>query len=357
MEGFRAEQDAIRCPTCGGQSAFVPEKGALVCQSCGTARDLTDPERDRAARRETAYDPDNLPERDDDRPTAEPHVADGTHLHACTACGGQIVFTGHGLSENCPYCNGAVVMGPVETAYATMGLIPFRIDADEARDLARNWISRRLAAPRDLSLATAEGRIAGLYAPFWTFDSDEAITYWARYNVRSKKRTHVRNVQGAMRTRFDDLLVPASPHVTALIRDGILHDFRPADLRAFRPGYLAGFAAERHHQTVAEGLRMNEDDKALLIRNRIKAHEGRNDLYDIGYRTDTTGIHYRRILLPVWILHYSHKGRAYRVVTSGIDGRTFGERPFSWPKLALYSGAITAAAIAVGLAWGAAGFL
>jgi hypothetical protein len=200
--------------------------------------------------------------------------------------------------------------------------------------------------------------MAGLYAPFWTFDSDEAITYWARYNVRSGKNTRVRHVKGSLRTRFDDLLVPASPHVTALIRDGILHDFRPADLRAFRAGYLAGFAAERHHQTVAEGLRANEDDKALLIRNRIKAHEGRQDLYDIGYRTDTTGIHYRRILLPVWILHYSHRG-------SALPRRRLRHRRADLRRTAVLgaearalSGAITAAAIAgVGLVWGAAGFL
>lgn len=351
MDTLRTEQDAIRCPKCGGQSAYVPTARALVCQSCGYTRDLSDPDRDRAARRETAYDPS----RDDDVPKAEPHVSDGAHLHACTACGGQVVFTGHALSENCPFCNGAVVRGPEEASYEAMGLIPFRISDKEAEALAEVWVSKRLAAPGDLKAAAAEGRLAGLYAPFWTFDSDEAVNYWARYNERRNKRTVVRKVRGNMKIRFDDLLVPASPHVTALIRDGILHDFRPEDLRAFRPGYLAGFAAERHHQTVAEGLRVNEDDKALLIRNRIKMREGRQDLYDIGYRTDTTGIHYRRVLLPVWILHYQHKDRPYRVVVSGIDGRTFGERPFSTLKLAFYSAAITAGAIAVGLAWGAAG--
>ena len=351
MEGVRVDQDEIRCPSCGGQGTYRPGAGALVCESCGNARDLACPDRDRAARRETAHDP----ARDYETPTTEAQVFDGTHLHACTACGGQIVFAGHAISENCPYCNGAVVLGPEEAAYTTMGLIPFRIEEDKARLRAQAWIVRRIAAPSGLDRAVSEGRLAGLYAPFWTFDSDEAITYWARYNVRSGKKTRVRTVRGSMRTRFDDLLVPASPHVTALIRDGILHDFRPKDLRAFRPGYLAGFAAERHHQTVAEGLRANEDDKALLIRNRIKAHEGRRDLYDIGYRTDTTGIHYRRILLPVWIIHYQHGGAPYRVVVSGIDGRTFGERPFSPLRLAFYSGAITAAAIMVGLAWGAAG--
>ena len=353
MEGLRTEQDEIRCPSCGGQGTYRPEAAALVCRSCGNARDLSCPDRDDAARAETAHDP----ARNDDSPKAEAQIFDGAHLHACTACGGQIVFAGHAMSENCPYCDGAVVLGPEEAAYATMGLVPFRIVETEARMKARAWIARRLAAPRDLARAAADGRLAGLYAPFWTFDSEEAIEYWARYKVRSGKRTRIRTVRGRMRTRFNDLLVPASPHVTALIRDGILHDFKPSDLRAFRPGYLAGFAAERHHQTVAEGLRANEDDKALLIRNRIKKHEGRPNLFDIGYRTDTTGIHYRRILLPVWIVHYQHRGTAYRVVVSGIDGRTFGERPFSAIKLALYSGAIAAAAIAVGLAWGAAGVL
>lgn len=353
MEDLRAEQDEIRCPACGGQSAYDPEFGALVCQSCGKARTLADPDLDRAAQRESPYDP----AQDDDRPTPEPQLIDGSHLHACTACGGQIVFSGHAMSEACPYCDGAVVLGPEEASYATMGLIPFRVDDARALQNAQSWIARRLAAPRDLADAAAEGRLAGLYAPFWTFDSEEAIDYWARYRERSGNNTRIRTVKGRMHTRFDDLLVPASPHVTALIRDGILHEFRPADLRAFRPGYLAGFAAERHHQTVAEGLRANEDDKALLIRNRIKAREGRPDLYDIGYRTDTTGIHYRRILLPVWILHYRHGGTPYRVVVSGIDGRTYGERPFSMVKLALYSGAITAVAIALGLVWGAAGLL
>ena len=153
---------------------------------------------------------------------------------------------------------------------------------------------------------------------------------------------------------FDDLLMPASPHVTPLIRDGILHDFDPADLRPYRAGYLAGFAAERHHQSVAEGLAANADDKDLLIRNHIKDAVNKTGVHAIRYLTDTTGIHYRRILLPVWILHYIYRKQAYRIVVSGIDGRTYGERPFSYWKMAMVSGAVTASAMVLGLLLGAA---
>ncbi|KIN72298.1 hypothetical protein [Sulfitobacter guttiformis] len=94
-------------------------------------------------------------------------------------------------------------------------------------------------------------------------------------------------------------------------------------------GYLAGFAAELHHQSVMQGLAANAADKDLLIRNQIKKEVNETGVHAITYKTDTTGIHYRRILIPVWIMHYPYRKRAYRIVVSGINGRTFGERPFS----------------------------
>jgi predicted RNA-binding Zn-ribbon protein involved in translation (DUF1610 family) len=332
------------------QSRFT---AAPVCQSCGTRG--TSPTRTGTGPRGRDGLRPHAGRRHARRPSRRSATA--RILHACTACGGQIVFIGHALSENCPYCNGAVVRGPEEAAYATMGLIPFRLSGPRRLDEGPGWIARRLAAPRDLSGRPRMGGLRGFTRPSGPSTATRRSTYWARYNVRSGKNTRIRTVKGSMRTRFNDLLVPASPHVTALIRDGILHYFRPRDLRAFRPGYLAGFAAERHHQTVAEGLRANEDDKALLIRNRIKAHEGRRTSTISAIaptpRASITGASCCRSGSCIT----SHRGhglpcrrlrhrRAHLRRTTVLGG-----------KLALYSGAITAVAIGVGLVWGAAGFL
>ena len=145
--------------------------------------------------------------------------------------------------------------------------------------------------------------------------------------------------------------------MTPLIRDGILHDFIPERLRPYRAGYLSGFAAEQHHQTVAEGLEMKAVEKALLIRNRIKRHVNKSGVHGIRYNTDTTGLHYRRILLPVWILHYTYGGTAKKVVVCGIEGRAYGERPFSTLKLAGYAAVLSVIAMTIGLIWGATGLL
>ena len=290
-------------------------------------------------------------------PRDEPATPPDSLEHACETCGGRVIFTGPALSERCPYCNGPVVLAQPGRGYDTMALVPFHITGDRAQTCATGWVDRRIAAPSDLSAQVASARVAGLYAPFWTFDSREAVRYWAKYKIGGGTHTRTRSVSGAFTIDFDDLLVPASGHVTPLIRDGILHEFQPERLRPYRAGYLSGFAAERHHQSVAEGLAANTADKRLLIRNRIKHHINRKRVQDITFRTDTTGIHYRRVLLPVWILHYEHNGTPYKVVVSGIDGRTFGERPFSRFKLVGYAGLLSAALIAFGLAWGAAGLL
>lgn len=339
-------QRDLACPSCGGQRLFDPDLQALTCQSCGTPESLFTSE-DRKAARERPFNPL--------APAEEKEVHTGRHVHACQACGGEIAFVGPALSERCPYCDGPVVLGAEDTGYDAMALIPFRITKDTAIGAVKTWITKRWAAPDDLDDALSRARIAGLYVPFWTFDSREAVDYWARYRVKRGKRTVTKDVQGHIKITFDDLLVPASPHITSLIRDGILHEFHPQSLKPYNPGYLAGFAAERHHQTVSEGLDANRRDKDVLIRNKIKRHVGKSGTEVIRYLTDTSGIHYRRILLPVWMFHYAYDGKPMKVVVSAIDGRTYGERPFSHRKLIGYSAALTAAAIAVGVLWGAAG--
>ncbi|MEL7091172.1 MAG: hypothetical protein AAFN94_05495 [Pseudomonadota bacterium] len=348
MQTSETFQKDLQCATCGGQNSYDPAQQRLVCESCGTTTALETPD-DHKAAEEFAYDPD--------APDADPRSKDNAIVHHCETCGGDVVFVGRSLSERCAYCDGPVVMRWGDQAFQTMALIPFRIPERDAQKYAQNWVKGRLAAPGDLAAITAKGRVVGLYVPFWTFDSEEAVDYWATYKVRHGKRTSRRSTSGEMSISFDDMLVPASPHVTPLIRDGILHEFDPRRLRPYRPGYLAGFGAEQHHQTVAEGLEANKDDKDILIRNKIKRHVGKSGTRVTRYRTDSTGIHYRRILLPVWILHYEYEGRAKKVVVCGIEGRTYGERPFSTLKLAGYSALLTLGTILFGLVWGAGGLL
>lgn len=343
-----AVQTDLLCPNCAGQCRYSPVTRGLTCDSCGESHAIAvDADVDPA--REFHYHPD--------LPHTEQPVHTGDTTHQCQTCGGAVVFTGPVVSERCAYCDGPIVLAQDDVSYQTVGMIPFEVAADTAQAQALAWVGKRLAAPSDLASVVAQGRVAGIYVPFWTFDSAEVIKYKVEYRVKSGKNWVTRILRGAMNTQFDDLLMPASPHVTPLIRDGILHDFNPDALRPYTPAYLAGFAAEKHHESVTVGLEASDRDKDLLIRNRIRRHSGKSRITMISYKTDTTGIKYRRILLPVWILHYTYAGKPMKVVTCGLHGRTFGERPFSMGKLFGYAMALSGAALAFGWIWGASGLL
>ena len=180
--GQSTGQSALQCASCGGMCYYAPAVRALECLSCGTTYDLEQPE-DYLARDEYAHC--------DDLPDADPVIPSNQQTHQCRNCGGAVIFTGPALSERCPYCNGPVVLVSGDRSYETMALIPFRVDAPYAQRLARAWIATRVCAPEDLGDIVAQGVVAGLYAPFWTFDSDEAVDYWARYvTYRNKKNPH-----------------------------------------------------------------------------------------------------------------------------------------------------------------------
>lgn len=259
-------QTDLLCANCAGQCRFAPADGALKCDSCSQVHRITvDLKADPA--REFHYDPD--------LPHTEQTVWSRVLTQQCETCGGSVTFTGPVLSDRCSYCNGPVILKESDSSYDALGVIPFRVIESKHRSAASTWAQSRLAAPGDLYEAVAKGRISGLYVPFWTFDSKEAIKYYISYfKARGGKNT-IKFESGKIKVVFDDLLMPASPHVSPLIRDGILHDFNPADLQPYDPAYLAGFGAEQHHQSVIDGLDANKPDKDLLIRNQIKVRSRR----------------------------------------------------------------------------------
>lgn len=333
---FEAVQDALLCGACGGQQRYDPASKGLICDHCGARSDIID-DHHLDARREMAYDPKKV---------EEPPAVD--HAHLCQTCGGEVVFVGKAVSDRCPYCNGPVVLNAGHAHYIPSGLIPFAITQTEAMKQLHGWAASRVGAPNDLLEKVEQGDIAAVYAPFWTFDADKTVSYSARKRVHRGKQTYWRNIKGVTGLVLDDQITAASDHVTPAIRDGIMHGFDPALLRPYLPEYLAGFAAELHGTNVSDGLGHMMQDLEPVVHEEIKRDAGSRSLHSIHYTSKLRDVRFRRVLLPLWILHYRYGDKAKRIVASGIDGKTFGERPFSKSKLVGYAFVLAVAVFALG---------
>jgi hypothetical protein len=234
-------------------------------------------------------------------------------------------------------------------------LLPFKISREDGDGRFRAWIKGLWFAPNRLKqYARQEGRLAGVYVPYWTFDSrttswytgERGDDYWdtEHYTVtvngrserrtRQVRRTRWRSVSGVVREFFDDVLVLATPSLPA----EHARKLEPWDLKnavPFQPDYLSGFRAETYQVGLEEGFeratRIMDDGIRASVRRDIGGDHQR--IHSLN--TKHENITFKHVLLPVWICAYRFGERVFRVLINARTGEVQGERPWSWVKIAL----------------------
>jgi uncharacterized protein (DUF983 family) len=337
---FNIGAQRLRCEHCGFEKALEFEPGREVKEN-----DLEDALQGIARRRAEA------------RP-APP----GRQELRCEACGATVVFQGTLTSSQCAYCGEPVQREKAHAAPDRIpvdGLLTFAVPAEQARGSLRDWVKGRWFAPNAWKKAGVDGRLEGVYLPFFTFDAMTATRYRGergdRYTVTVRVGNQTRNetrirwspASGAFQRFFDDVLVPAFRSLpTALLVK--LEPWPLSRTVPFTEGAIAGKLAHTYDLELPQGfVAARERISAELqadVRDRIGGDTQR--IHDL--QTQYAGLTYKHLLLPVWLLAYRFHERSYRVAINAVTGEVHGERPWSAVKITL---AAVAAALLAGALW------
>jgi len=337
------------CPGCGAKLDFVPSQRALKCPYCGYAETI-DPSSESVRERDWEEYWQNA--------NSQPETIAGrsSEVH-CKACAAVVLLEDKVATDRCPYCGNDLDNKPV-TAHGMIlpeGLLPFKIDQKAAIEAFNQWISGRWFAPRDLKQLMNRGKMAGVYVPFWTFDSmtytyytgqrgdnyQETETYYttdAQGNQVAQTRTVTKTrwspASGNVEHFFDDVLVCASHSIP----DNLIQQLTPWDLphvEPFKPEFLAGFQTERYTMGLDEGFEsargiMDGEIRMLCCRDIGGDHQQLSTV-----DTQHTAITFKHILQPVWLAPYRYREKLYRIVINARTGEVVGTRPYSIWKIAL----------------------
>ena len=333
------------CESCGADLEFNVGAQSLKCAHCGHTKTL---DFDFAAE---VFEQDyhemltRIAElRDEGRLDEQ-----GLREVACDSCGATVCFAGTLTSADCAYCGVPLQDANVHEADHRVpvdGVLPFKVERDQAQANLRAWVSSRWFAPNDFKTRGVRGRFSGVYLPYWTFDSatlthytgQRGEHYWVTTgtgkNRRRTRRTRWHPASGTFRWFFDDVLVVAGMGLP----EKRIVDLEPWPLTecvSFNPQLLAGFFARTYDVPLEAGFvkgKMRMDDALRAeVRSRIGGDEQR--IHSINTRYDA--ITFKHLLLPVWMLGYRYRDRAYQVVVNAGTGEVQGDRPYSWLKIAL----------------------
>ena len=345
------------CASCGAKVEFAPGTDALECPYCGSTTEIPATTEGIVER---SYDEALEATLGEDAETEEVTSV------RCDSCAALVEPSPTHEAFPCPYCGSSIVARELsQRLIKPLALLPFRVGRGRATELFREWIRGLWFAPDALKkLARVEGRLRGLYAPYWTYDAGTVTRYTGErgeeYTV-TRTRTVTRDgkrvqetyqevrvrwypASGTVTRRFDDMLVVGS---TSLPRE-LARELEPWDLENlvdYADEYLSGFTAERYQVDLRAGWRRARERMAQVIRGDVRQDIGGDRQRIHSVETTHSDVTYKHVLLPMWICSYRYKEKVYRFLVNARTGEVQGERPWSWVKITL--ALLAAATIAV----------
>ena len=194
--------------------------------------------------------------------------------------------------------------------------------------------------------AQTEGRLAGVYIPFWTYDSDTTTSYVGErgdyyYTTesyvtveqgRSVRRTRqVRHTRwspasGTVWNNFDDILILASK---SLPREyaGKLEPWDLDNLVPYTDEYLSGFRAESYQISLPEGFEEAKKAMAGAIQSSIRQDIGGDEQRIHSAETQYGSITFKHILLPVWLSAYRFREKSTAYSSTHAPEKCRGSAP------------------------------
>ncbi len=351
------DESRFPCTQCGGMLVYAIGTDTMECRYCGHDNPIVDADTDI---REL-----DLPSGLQRLGTARKIGATETVLK-CPNCAAEFSMAATLHASDCPFCGTAVVTstGDVQE-FSPQALLPFSITESQAREAYRKWISGRWFAPSKLkAFAREDHGLNGIYIPYWTYDSDtftayaglRGDTYYVQQsyttieNGRSVRRTRMvpkirwTPVRGRTDRHFDDVLIGATRTLPRKITDWL----QPWDLENLVPyteDYLAGFQSEVYQVALDEGFGYAKKVMLSIIRDDVRRHIGGDHQQIQRVHTEHKDTTFKHVLLPLWSAAFEFRGKHYRFVVNGRNGKIRGERPYSVVKIAL---AVVAGAVLLG---------
>ena len=355
--GFDAVMDNARsmntvqykCPNCGGELVFNPEKQMFSCPYC--ASDFTEAEmeeryhtQNETAQKEADADAKTLKDEND-----EAAFEEHTRLYECPSCGAQIIADETTSATFCYYCHNPVVLaGRLKGNYKPAYVLPFAVQRDAAEKEFRAWCRKRWFLPSDFRSKQQLEKMSGVYVPFWLAscladtnmsgigqvvkswrDGKYQVTETTEYTVSRQAKIPFERVPADGAAKIEDALMDA------------IEPFPIQEMRPFSMQYLSGFLAEKYDvdwEKIVPRIQSRVQTASEQVINETLTQY--TSIKNKQVHVNMTNLQHDYVLLPVWFMSYQHGGKTYHFAMNGQTKKLSGTPPLSWAKLLTFCAAL-----------------
>jgi predicted RNA-binding Zn-ribbon protein involved in translation (DUF1610 family) len=349
------ETRTFKCRQCGGTISYSAAQRQLNCPYCGSLQQI-EAEAVGSQADEFEFTLETMEQ-------AHRGWGEVRRELVCESCGSVVAVAPDVLTSTCAFCgsNRVLARDAAGDALRPTALIPFAVDEEQVQARVRTWLGRGWMHPPELRNADALKKLAGVYLPFWTFDTHVSADWKAevgtarteRYRSGGEWRTrtvidwHWRS--GRVYVPVDDHLVPGTAKVSRVIL-GKVEPFNLGELVTYDPGYLAGWQAKLYDVQLPQAWEIAKEEIHELTKRACHDDTGSSHVRNMRMTVDFGDERWRYILLPVYLASYPFGERTFQVMVNGQTGWVAGQKPVSWLRVWLAIAALLVPGACLGLA-------
>lgn len=330
--------NAYSCDGCGAPLAYKPGSRTLVCNHCGSVKEI-----EQGTQEIEELDFNTYMEH------FEEENYGTTKVVTCSNCKATPTVDENLKSMACPYCGSPLVEENVhQERYIKPDYVaPFEIEKNAISNILSKWSKSLWFAPNKLQRAILSPvNLNGIYMPYWTYDADTVTDYTGErgdaYYVTvgsGKNRRTVRKVRwsytsGRITNFYDDVLICG----TRTLDHSILANLGGWDTKGLvkiNDSYLAGFITEKYQVDLRQGFeyaqQVIESSERNNVRYDIGGDEQRVHSMDVKY----FNVKFKHVLLPIYVSAFRYKNKLFTFYVNGSTGKISGKRPYSTIKITL----------------------
>jgi predicted RNA-binding Zn-ribbon protein involved in translation (DUF1610 family) len=348
------ETRTFKCRQCGGTISYSAAQRQLTCPYCGSLQQIA---------------AETVGRRADEFEFTLETMAQARHGWGevrrelvCESCGSVVAVTPDALTSTCAFCgsNRVLARDAAGDVLRPTTLIPFAVDAEQVQAKVRTWLGRGWMHPPELRSTGALKKLAGVYLPFWTFDTHVSANWKAEvgttrtvhYRSGGERRTrtvidwHWRS--GRVRIPIDDHMVPATARISRVILSRV-EPFSLDGLVEYDPGYLAGWQAKLYDVQLPQAWEIAKEEIREYVKSTCRRQISSSHVRNMRVTADFGDERWRYILLPVYLTSYPFGERTFQVMVNGQTGKVAGQKPVAWLRVWLAIAALFMPGACLGL--------
>jgi DNA-directed RNA polymerase subunit RPC12/RpoP len=315
-----------KCPNCSGELVFDIESQKLKCTHCSTFQDFESSSKKLEKQLLTAES------------TIKKSKTEYTQ-YACQTCGRKHICATDTPLTRCPSCGSDNLTKTVKIDYTPDGIIPFKIDKENALAHFSSWLKTRKFTPNSLKRLAKSKVMDGFYLPAYFYDF-ECTTHYSGVGINTVRspRGDVRTVRHSFNKVRNDKYVnrieSASSAISSMKMEQ-LGGFSENKILVYRTEYLYGFFGGQVDSFVQDNSQNMKRTVTQELAFDVRAKLPYERIENFSCNTDFSNIFYSYVYLPVYKGFYNYKKRNYYYYINGENGKVTGKTPKSFWKILL----------------------